>query len=373
MTKSSKTILFAVTIAPTIDVLMSGQIEWMISQGYVVHTCASGVPHFPTPLPRESYRHFEVGMTRKFSPLQDIKNLFQWFSVLRQSKPDILVASTPKAALVALVAGAFLRVPKRIYLLRGLRLETIHGWRRAVLWCAEKVCALAAHNVVAVSPSVAAEFVNTGLATPSRVQTVGSGSSNGVNAARFLPVPPAIRAAQRLEHGFSEHEIVVAFVGRLVQDKGWDVFCQAVANVQAIHPEVKALAMGANEEDLAIPAGINYLGVQKHLESWYQIMDVLILPTFREGFPNVPLEAAACEVPTIASRATGAIDSVTDGVTGLLVNVGDVLGTTDALTKLVEDSELRVAMGKNARQRVIAEFTPEEVWRGYLKIFDPTT
>lgn len=369
MENHQKTILFAVTIAPTIDVLMAGQIEWLVDQGFSVRTCSSGTPTSPNQIDENRYQHFEIDMTRTFSPLRDLKNLFQWFQVVHRVKPDVLVASTPKAALISLVAGFLLRVPNRIYLLRGLRLETMRGWRRTILWCCERICAMTAHSVIAVSSSVGKEFISLHLASPRKVSTIGSGSSNGVNSKKFHPLPSDIRLQRRADLKFSDSDIVVAFIGRLVADKGWDIYCQAVERVQQRYPNVKAIAMGSNEENLTVPSGIQYFGVQKNLENWYQVIDVLLLPTFREGFPNVPIEAAACEVPTIASRATGAIDSVVDGVTGLLVNVGDVDATISALVKLVENPELRNSLGKNARIRAVEEFNPESVWQGYLLKF----
>ncbi len=364
-----KTVLIAVTIAPTIEVLMAGQIEWLIDQGFNVSTCSSGTPVFPRQLAREFYHHYEIEMTRTFSPIRDLKNFFQWLKVMKVVRPDVLVASTPKAALVSLVAGVLFRVPNRIYLLRGLRLETMRGWRRSILWCCERICSLAAHRVIAVSPSVGSEFISLGLAGADKVSFIGSGSSNGVDSAKFHPLNSDDRLQRRRELGFSDDDVVVAFIGRLVTDKGWGIYCRVIEQAQQRYPHVKALAMGSNEEDLAVPAGIEYFGVQKNLENWYQIIDVLILPTYREGFPNVPLEAAACEVPTIASTATGAIDSVVDGATGLLANVGDVESTLSALVTLIENPQLRKSLGKNARTRVVQEFDPETVWQGYLSIF----
>jgi len=362
--------LFAVTIAPTIRILMDGQIEWLTQQGYEIHTCSSGELESTRADQAFTHTHHVIPMTRKMSPVRDLLSTLKWFRVIASVRPYTLVASTPKAALVSLFAAKVLRVPRRVYLLRGLRLETSTGWRRQVLALAEKICSWSAHVVIAVSPSVGREFTELGLAPANKVQHVGQGSSNGVNAAWFTPLPLDQRADLRAQLNLSPESIVVAYVGRLVTDKGWDVFCEATRIAQQQNPEILAVALGSNEESLHVPEWIQYIGVTDDIRKWYQAMDVLVLPTFREGFPNVPLEAAACAVPTIASRATGAIDSVVDGQTGLLVDVQNVVQTSEAISRLANDPALRHRFGLAARDRVLKEFRPEDIWQGYLDIYN---
>jgi len=367
---NKKRILFAVTIAPTIRILMDGQIEWLSQQGYEVHTCSSGELDSTRSDQAFTHRHHVIPMTRKMSPVRDLLSIAKWFRVIASVRPHTLVASTPKAALVSLIAAKALRVPHRVYLLRGLRLETSTGWRRQVLALAEKVCVWSADVVIAVSPSVGREFVELGLAPASKVRHVGKGSSNGVNASWFTPLAAQQLGNLRVELDLSPESIVVAYVGRLVTDKGWDVFCEATRIAKQRHPKIRAVVLGSNEESLTVPTWIRYAGVTDDIRKWYQAIDILVLPTFREGFPNVPLEAAACAVPTIASRATGAIDSVVDGHTGLLVDVRDVEQTADAIIRLASDDALRLKLGTAARQRVLEEFRPEDIWQGYLDIYN---
>lgn len=349
---------------------MDGQIQWLTERGYEVHTCASGELESTRTQSAFTHAHHVIPMTRKMSPLRDLLSIIRWFQVVARVRPEILVASTPKAALVSLVAAKLLRVPKRIYLLRGLRLETMTGWRRQLLVMSEKLCAACAHVVIAVSPSVEREFVQLGLAPANKVCHVGSGSSNGVNSSWFTPLPESARSVLRSDLGINKDTVVVAFVGRLVTDKGWDVFCEATRIAQQSNPLIQVVALGSNEEDLSVPSWIKHVGVSDDMLTWYRAIDVLVLPTFREGFPNVPLEAAACGVPTIASRATGAIDSVVDGQTGILVDIQDVGQTADAIMRLASDAHVRVHMGEAARLRVLKEFQPETIWQGYLDVYN---
>ena len=370
MPRNENRIMFAVTIAPTIRVLMDGQIEWLSRQGYEVHTCSAGQLDSTRADKAFTHTHHSIEMTREMSPLQDLHSIVQWFRVIAKVRPQTLVASTPKAALVSLIAAKALRVPHRVYLLRGLRLETSKGWRRRIMALAEKVCVWCADVVIAVSPSLEREFVNLGLASSRKVRHVGIGSSNGVNASWFKPLPDEERELLRTRLGFSAEDVVVAFVGRLVTDKGWSIFCEATKIAQEENPQIQVIAIGSNEESLDVPPWIQYKGVTDSMVECYNAMDVLVLPTFREGFPNVPLEAAACQVPTIASRATGAVDSVVDGQTGLLVDVADVPATAAAISLLASDHALRRRMGIAAREHVIKNYQPEDIWQGYLDIYN---
>ena len=369
MSGSIKRILFAVTIAPTIRVLMDGQIEWLVQQGYEVHTCSAGNLESTRRDQAFTHQHHSIPMTREMSPLRDLQSVVRWFKVIAEVRPDTLVASTPKAALVSLIAAKLLRVPRKVYLLRGLRLETTSGWRRRILSLSEKVCVWCADVVIAVSPSLEREFIQSKLAPIDKVRHVGQGSSNGVNANWLTPLSEDERLVKRVDLGFSASDVVVAYVGRLVTDKGWEVFCDSTRIAQLNNPNIRAVAIGSNEESLQVPNWIRYAGVSDDIRSWYQAMDVLVLPTFREGFPNVPLEAAACAVPTIASRATGAVDSVVDGVTGVLVGVNDKYQTTAAIDLLAGNQSLRQSMGIAARERVLKDFQPESIWQGYLDIY----
>lgn len=373
MPRNRNKILFAVTIAPTIRILMDGQIEWLASKGYEVHTCSSGELGVSRDGRSFFHRHHTIGMTRKISPLRDLLSWLQWFAVIARVRPYTLVASTPKAALISLVAGFVMRVPRRVYLLRGLRLETVTGWRRNLLTLVERVCARCAHLVIAVSPSVGREFVALNLAPQGKVIHIGHGSSNGVNAKWFSPVSESDRTNLRSQFGFTADEIIVAYVGRLVIDKGWTVFVKTAKEVTDNNPRIRVVAIGSNEGGVEIPAWISHVDVTDDIRSWYRVMDVLILPTFREGFPNVPLEAAACGVPTIATRATGAVDSVVDGITGLLVPVGDAKGLASAIEHLASDTDLCKQLGKQARRWVETEFKPEQIWQGYLDAYDSIT
>ncbi len=365
----SRKFLYVVTIAPTLRVLMRGQISWMQDKGFEVHTASTGqIDHQDG----ESFnqKHHEVPMTREISPFRDVLSAFNLARVISSVRPDVIVASTPKAAFLGLMVARILRVPKRVYLLRGLRLSTETGLKRRLLALMEKIATANCDVVIAVSASVGKEFAKLGLSPKEKIRFVGSGSSNGVDSNRFRPLTFEQRESARANLGILPNQIVVGFVGRLVEDKGFSVFCDALTQICAKNQNVVPMAFGSNEENLLIPDAIRFMGVRDNLENWYPLFDILVLPTFREGFPNVVIEAGACEVPTVATRATGSVDSVVDGVTGLLVDVNNVTQTREAICALIVDPERRTAMGQAARVRAVQDFNPEDIWMGYLEIYE---
>jgi glycosyltransferase involved in cell wall biosynthesis len=230
-----------------------------------------------------------------------------------------------------------------------------------------------ATDVLFVSPSLAREAQRRGLLDGRKSWAIGQGSSNGVLAHEV-----AARAAEvdrdelRAQFGFGPDDYVVGFVGRITYDKGVDKLIEAFARVT--DPRIRLLCIG-EAEDEALAAQIEVLGDRVHRVGWTNdlwghlaAIDTLCLPTLREGFPNVVLEASSVGLPTITTRATGAVDSVVDGVTGLLYDAGDTDALLQHIHTLANDPELRERMGAAARERVLTEFQPERIWSGVEEI-----
>jgi glycosyltransferase involved in cell wall biosynthesis len=229
-----------------------------------------------------------------------------------------------------------------------------------------------------VSPSLAAEVRRLpGVPNP-RVTVVGHGSSNGVDTRRFTPPSPEDRDRSRAAVGAGPDDVVLGFVGRLREDKGLRELMAAWQELREI-PRAKLVVVGDLEDAPSAAAaevaesGLHITGFVQDSAPWYAALDVLVLPTYREGFPNVVLEAAACGLPAVTTNATGARDSVVDGVTGLVVPVGDARALASALRRLVDDGGLRQQLGRAARERVVDHFDQQTVWSAYRQIWTDGT
>jgi glycosyltransferase involved in cell wall biosynthesis len=315
-------------------------------------------------------------MEREIDLRTDRPALARWIQLLRDLRPDVLNVGTPKAGLLGMIAGWLLRVPRRVYIMRGLRLEGAGSRvQLAVLWLAERLTVLLATDVVCVSHSLRDEAASRRLLGRRRAVVIGIGSSNGVNPERWDPaLAAADRDAVRKEWKANEGDLVVGFVGRISYTKGVPDLLAAARMVEDL--PVVVVLVGPVEDDALRPV-LDALGERVVLmDEWatdlaevYAGMDVLALPTDREGFPNVVLEAALAEVPAITTKATGARDSVVPGVTGWLVDVGSPAQLAEAIRACARDRDAVREAGRAARERALLEFRPQRIWGGLESIY----
>jgi glycosyltransferase involved in cell wall biosynthesis len=355
--------------------LMRGQLRYLSARGFDVFLASSPGRDLEAASSLEQVRAIAVPMVRENSPLQDLFALYRLYGLMRRLRPAITNVSTPKAGLLGGLAAWLSRVPCRVYTLRGLRWETASGAKRLVLKIADWVACHCAHRVVCVSQSVRHTAVACGVVDPDRTCVLGAGSSNGVDPARFGPSEEKLRKAIEIRErlGISPEAPVVGFVGRLTRDKGIPELYEAHKILRKEFPSLKLMILGEYETGDPLPQQLQRAigtdpsvirpGFVDETSDFYHVFDILALPSYREGFPNVVLEAQAAGRVVVAARATGTVDAIADGVTGLLVPIADVAALADALGKLLRNPSLAARMGVAGRARVVHEFKPEKIWR----------
>ncbi|MCU1586452.1 MAG: glycosyltransferase family 1 protein [Microbacteriaceae bacterium] len=355
--------------------LLEGFPQYLVSRGWDVHLVSSPGTALARLGALEGISSHPIPMKREPALLDDFVSLCRWVRLLLRVRPNLMSVGTPKAGLLGSIAGSVTRVPRRIYLLRGLRLETTAGILFVILRFAEKIAVLSSHQVLAVSESLRAKAIQLKIVKADKVTVLGRGSSNGVDIEQFRLASLDRSGLEALAStlGLDSATPVVGFVGRLTKDKGLDVLRAARELLQARGIDHQLLVIGTVERGGQLPAvGATgmlsggrppvFTGQVDNPETYFQLMDVLCLPTFREGFPNVVLEAAASHVPTVTTTATGAIDSVLDGITGFVAQLGSAESLSENLAKILLDQNLRSRMGDAAFDFAQDHYSRDRVW-----------
>lgn len=356
MDNSRKRLAIVVTARITATSFVSGFAKYVAAKGLHVTVIADGVKSGTYKIGGGVLTFIPVSMSRNPDLQKDLVSLVRLIRLLSRVKPDILTYATPKASLLSSISGVLLRIPVRAYQLWGLRMETTDGLMRKFLMLMEMLTSALSTKVLANSPSLADRYQELGLSVGKKIDVLGHGSSHGVDLSYFSleSTFPLLDEATASCIGDRQSDFVVGFVGRLHPDKGIDTLLNAIGLVREAGFSVKLVLVGNNEgADILAHAALQQdaiiVGHVSDTRPYYNAMDVLVLPSLREGFPNVVLEASAMSVPAIVSTGTGVVDSVVDRKTGIIVPVGDPVALADAVLLLAKNPKLRARMGMAAR------------------------
>lgn len=319
-----------------------------------------------------------LAIERKVSPWRDLRTLVQLVILFRRERFDLVHSIMPKTGLLAMLAAWMAGVPIRIHTFTGQVWANKSGWKRRALKVFDRLIVLFATHVLVDSPSQRDFLVSEGVLPPGQGIVIGYGSICGVDPDRFYP-DERTRLTVRHELGIAQNATVLLFLGRLNRDKGMLDLASAFAEISPYRPDTILLLVGA-EEDVPFTQIQEICGVYRdrlrrvsftpNPERYMTTADIFCLPSYREGFGQVIVEAAACGVPTIASRIYGITDAVDDGKTGLLFPAGDTVALTNTLLWLIENQALRQEMGTAARARALALFASENITRDLIGLYE---
>lgn len=344
-----------------------------LTVGYEVHVISSPGTTLDLIAQELPVRIHALEMGRRITLAADLRALYAWWRLLRRLRADLIITATPKASFLAQLAARSAGVPQRLYYVGGLRLEGAKGLQRKILTVMERETSRAATVIVANSASLARRQQELRLAPAAKIHRTQPGSSHGVDSVHFAPMERA--AALGVSLGLDASVPVVGFVGRLTHDKGVDVLIEAAQTLFRQGLDFQLLIVGPQDEPDSLrflhklrAAGVRAVavGAVDDVRPYMSLMTLHTLPSLREGFPNVVLEASAMAIPTITTDATGAIDSVIPGETGIIVPAGCSDALALAINRLLTNPEERERLGARARAWVVRDFRPNDVVRSLL-------
>ena len=375
-------ILHVVNISFVIPYFLGRQLCWFSERGnkeYLVCSPAEELEEFSK---QYGFEYKPIEVLRKISIGKDLKAVVATYKYIKEVKADVVTGHTPKGGLIAMIAAWLARVPVRIYLRHGLVYETSRGLKRSLLINIDRLVSRLATKIVCVSPSVARRSIEDRLNPESKQIVLAHGTCNGIDIERFCKqeVNAETSKALKRQFGIREEDFVIGFAGRLVRDKGIIELVRAYQEIRKQHQNVRLMLVGMLEIRDALPVDVvktikedkgiistGYVGYAI-IEQYYALMDVYVLPSYREGFPTSVLEASAMEIPVITTRATGCCDSIIDGETGFFVG-HDAKEMKEAIMRLFNDKTLRNKMGKTGRKMVVDNFRHEVVWNAIEKLY----
>jgi glycosyltransferase involved in cell wall biosynthesis len=318
-----------------------------------------------------------VAIARPIAPWRDLRALWALSRLFRQRRFDLVHSLTPKAGLLAMLAGWLAGVPRRLHMFTGQVWVTRTGPMRTLLKSADRLIGRLATHVLTDSASQREFLIAQGIVPARKLSVLAKGSSCGVDTARFRP-DAAARERVRRSHGIPTDAVVFLYLGRINRDKGLHDLAQAYSRIGSRHPNAHLLLVGPDEDNLLAaltlaaadnPTRLHSAGYTERPQEYFAAADVCCLPSFREGFPTSMLEAAAAGVPAIGSRIYGITDAVVDGETGLLFEAGNVEQLAQCMHTLAHDAALRAKMGKAARERVLRDYSSAFVTAALLEYY----
>lgn len=369
-TIEGRTLLYVVTSGLSLDTFMQGHLAWFVRRGARLHVaCADseiarraaeteGATFHPVPLSRSAV-----------SPFDDLRTFFALRGLIRRLSPDVIHTGTPKAGFLGQLAARG-RPGLRVHTVHGMRSELFTGSKRWVFDSVERTTARTTHSLIAVSHSLRELLITRKIADASRVRVLGPGSFNGVT--------PRIWDARNDFQPSVDRPFTLGFIGRAHPDKGIAETLETFLRLRKRHPDrpLRLLIVGAPEacsptveRSLHAHPDVQVTGWVDDVLPWYREIDVVLMPSRREGFPTVPLEAAALGLPVVAFDATGSRDAILDGTTGYLVAPDDADQLLARVESLVIDDGLRAEMASAARDHTARHFAPEDAWRRWEEFY----
>ncbi len=372
-----KKLIRTATVSLSLDILLKGQLQFL-SQNFDVVAISGQDEHLIEVEKREKVKTIAVTFERKIAPFNDLVSLFKLYRVFKKEKPFIVHSITPKAGLLSMIAGYFAKVPIRIHTFTGLVFPTRTGLMQQLLIVMDKVLCLFATHIYPEGNGVKNDLMDYKI-TKKALKIIANGNINGIDCDYFNTnhfsetTKQSLKAALKVD----PNDFVFIFVGRLVKDKGINELITAFVRFSETNKQVKLLLVGPFEQHLnpindstlqkiKENSTIISVGYQNDVRPYYAISDCLVFPSYREGFPNVVLQAGAMNLPCIVTNINGSNEIITNNENGLIIEIKNENAIFEALNVMIIEKQLYEKLKNNARKKIVTNFEQKIVWEAVL-------
>jgi glycosyltransferase involved in cell wall biosynthesis len=382
MAAPKKKLIRITTVPISLEKLLSGQLHFMTDY-YEVIGVSSGGEKLDLVAQKENIRVQAIELTRKITPLKDLKAVFDLYRFLKKEKPFIVHSHTPKAGTIGMLAAKLAGIPHRLHTVAGLPLLEATGKKRKVLDFVEKITYSCATKVYPNSNGLKDIIIQNRYCAADKLKVLANGSSNGIDTLHFNPelISEAQKASLRNQLGIQQNDLVFIFVGRLVKDKGINELITAFDQLSQTNSQVKLLLVGRYEPDLdplkpvtlaliESNKAIISAGYQIDVRPFFSIAQALVFPSYREGFPNVVMQASAMSLPCIVSNINGCNEIVIEGQNGFIIPVKSEQAIFEAMQKFSNQPQLLQDLSKKARELIVLRYEQRIVWQAILEEYE---
>jgi glycosyltransferase involved in cell wall biosynthesis len=378
----NKKLIRITTVPMALRYLLPGQMRFMANNGFNVLMISAEGKELAEVIEKEQCRHIVVPMTRKITPLQDLKCLVQLIKIFRKEKPDIVHTHTPKAGLLGMMAAKICGVKVRIHTVAGLPLMVEKGFKYKLLKFIEKLTYASASQVWPNSNSLMQFIIKNKLCKTSKLKIIAKGSTNGIPLTRFCKqnLDEKITRQIKTQINYDAEDSYLLCIGRLVVDKGIAELVHVFTQLQKTNDELILILVGEYEttldplpeetlHEIEINPCIIHISWTTHVEYYMNLAHFFVFPSHREGFPNVLLQAGAMCLPVICSHITGNVDIVTNNETGLIFESGNEQQMLKLLQYALLHPQHMQTMAKKLQDEIKENYPQENVWQNILQAY----
>lgn len=373
-----KKIIRTATVSISLDILLKGQLAFLKEHYEVVAVSGQDV-HLDNVANREGVRTIPVSFQRQISPFKDFISLLKLYKVLRKEKPLIVHSITPKAGLLTMIAGYFAGVPIRVHTFTGLVFPYKKGFIHHLLLFLDKVLCRFATHIIPEGEGVKKDLLAFKV-TKKPLKVIANGNVNGIDLDFFNPNKVSQVEQENLKQQLhiNPTDFVFVFIGRLVSDKGINELVAAFTDLSKQNSNCKLLLVGPFESELdplnretldliSSNKSIISVGFQEDIRPYLALSDVFVFPSYREGFPNVVLQAGAMNLPCIVTDISGSNEIILQNENGIILPIKNKKAIFDGLNTMLLDVELRSKCKFNARHLISSRYEQSQVWNSLLK------